>query len=147
MALHARFPLKYDFSIGIKMSLKSKIKQSLIVSEATVFVRADFVKLGGYDQIGRALRELITEQLIVNVGYGVYVKARLSSISGNPIPIVTMTEVGLQLMKKLNIEADVGKFARDYREGKSPQIPMREVIAVRDSNINRRISWAGKVLI
>jgi hypothetical protein len=130
----------------MKYSIKDRVEKSIKVSKAKVFIRADFERFGGYDQVGRALRELIVAKELVKVGYGVYVKAKISSISGNPIPTVTMVDVGLQLMKKMGVKADIGKFARDYRDGKSTQIPMTEVIAVNNPKIKRKIGWNGREL-
>jgi hypothetical protein len=67
-------------------------------------------------------------------------------LSGNPIPSIHLTEVGLQLMKKLGIEADVGYFRILNRDGKSTQVPMRDVIAV-SKPITRKIRWGKKELI
>lgn len=84
--------------------------------------------------------------MILRIGYGVYVKAKISSLSGNPIPTLLLTEIGLQVMKRLGVEADVGYFQRQYRDGKSTQIPMRDVIATRKP-VTRKISLGEKELI
>jgi len=46
----------------------------------------------------------------------------------------------------LGIEADVGYFRRLNRDGKSTQVPMRDVIAV-SKPITRKIRWGKKELI
>lgn len=130
----------------MKYSIKNMINRSIKVSKTKTFIRADFESFGNYEQVGRALRELVIGKELVKVGYGVYVKAKISSISGKPIPTITMVDAGLQLMKKMGVKADVGKFARDYRDGKSTQIPMTEVIAINNSKIKRKIGWNGREL-
>jgi Transcriptional regulator, AbiEi antitoxin len=40
-----------------------------------VFLRADFEDLGGYDQVGRALRQLVRDGRLVKVGQGLYARA------------------------------------------------------------------------
>jgi hypothetical protein len=122
------------------------IGKSIEISKDAVFIRADFKNFGSYAQVGRALKELVVTKKLVKVGYGVYVRSKISSISGKPIPTVTLVVVGLQLMKKFGVKADLGEFARDYRDGKSTQIPMTEVIAIDNSKIKRKISWNGKSL-
>ena len=49
-------------------------------------------------------------------------------------------------MRKLGVKADVGYFQRLYRNGKTTQIPMLEVIAV-GKEITRKISYGSRVLV
>lgn len=44
-----------------------------------------FARLGGEDQIIRALRELVREGRLVRLGYGVYARAERSRLSGRPV--------------------------------------------------------------
>lgn len=59
-----------------KLSLKQQVEQQISRTKQDVFLRADFEQLGGYDQVGRALRELVTEGKLLKIGYGLYAKAR-----------------------------------------------------------------------
>ncbi len=68
-----------------RASLKSRIKTKISQSSRLVFMRADFDRLGGYDQVGRALRELVTEGVLLKIGYGLYAKARLNRLTGSPM--------------------------------------------------------------
>lgn len=129
----------------MKLSIKDRISKSIKASKANVFIRADFKKFGGYDQVGRALKEIIADGDLVKMGYGVYSKAEKSVLSGKPIPIATVTEAGLVVMNKLGVKADVSYFARQYRDGKTTQIPMKEVIAV-SKPITRKIYYGKRVL-
>lgn len=129
----------------MKLSIKDRISKSIKASKANVFIRSDFNKFGSYDQVGRVLKELIDNGDLVKMGYGVYSKAEKSVLSGKPIPVATVTEAGLEVMNKLGIKADVGYFARQYRDGKINQIPMKEVIAV-NKPITRKI-YFGKIVL
>jgi hypothetical protein len=129
----------------MKLSIKDRINKSIKASKANVFIRADFKKFGGYDQVGRALKEVIETGNLVKMGYGVYSKTEKSALSGKPIPVATITEAGLVVMNKLGVKADVGYFARLYRDGKTTQIPMKEVIAV-SKPITRKIYFGKRVL-
>ena len=51
-----------------RISLKSQIATKVSRSRREVFLRADFEKLGGYDQIGRALRQLTADGVLIKVG-------------------------------------------------------------------------------
>ena len=129
----------------MKLSIKYRINKSIKASKANIFIRADFKKFGGYSQVGKVLKELIDNGNLVKMGYGVYSKAEKSALSGKPIPVATITEAGLEVMKKLGVKADIGYFARQYREGLTTQIPMKEVIAV-DKPITRKIYFGKRIL-
>lgn len=127
-----------------KMSPEERIKASLRRSKSEVFLRKDFDKFGNYDRVGRALRSILREGILVRVGYGVYAKARLSSLSGNPIPRATLIEIGLQTMRKLGVNADIGQAARDYRDGKTTQMPMAVIVSVGKSRVARKIGFGKR---
>jgi hypothetical protein len=50
-----------------------------------VFLPREFADLGGEDQVLRALRDLVREKRLVRLGYGVYGRAVVSRLSGEPI--------------------------------------------------------------
>lgn len=116
-----------------KMTLEERIEMSLRRSASKVFVRKDFDKFGGYDQVGRALRGVINKGLLIKAGYGVYVKAKTSTLTGKPIPVVPLIEVGLEALTKLGVKPELGTAAQDYRDGKTTQMPMSAVLNVGSS--------------
>ena len=50
-----------------------------------VFLPREFADLGGEDQVLRVLRILVREKRLVRLGYGVYGRAVVSRLSGDPI--------------------------------------------------------------
>jgi hypothetical protein len=50
-----------------------------------VFLPREFADLGGEDQVLRVLRGLVREGRLVRLGYGVYGRAVVSELSGEPI--------------------------------------------------------------
>lgn len=127
-----------------KFSLEERIEMSIARSKPNVFLRKDFDKFGGYDQVGRALRSTVLKGLLVKAGYGIYVKAKRSSITGNPIPVVPLIQLGLEALTKMGIEADLGVSARDYMSGKSTQMPIAPVVNIGKARIARKIGFGGK---
>lgn len=127
-----------------KMTLEERIRRMISRSKDDVFLRGEFSKFGGYDQVGRALRTLVSQGFIVKGGYGIYVRARASSLSGNPVPVISLVEIGLEALKKMGIKADLGESSRRYRDGKTTQMPMATVIAVSDSRVSRKICFGKK---
>lgn len=128
------------------LTLKDRIKQKIKRSKDKVFLRCEFDRMGGYRQVGRALRELVLDGLLIKAGYGVYVISRKSSITGNIVADASITQVGFTVMQKLGIMADVGLSARLYRAGLTTQIPMAVVLDIGKSRIKRKII-IGKVKV
>lgn len=129
-----------------KLSLVDRIKASIGRSKAEVFLRKDFEKFGDYDQVGRALRSIAKDGRLVRVGYGVYAKARPSVLTGKPIPKASLVVIGLEAMRKLGVNADIGESARAYRDGKSTQIPMATVLSIGKARVVRKIGFGKRVI-
>src|SRR6266446_2513672 len=76
-------------------TLEARLLKRIERTRGDVFLRADFSDLGGYDQVGRALRQLVREGRLVKVGQGLYARAHPSMTSGAPVPVG-----GLQALKE-----------------------------------------------
>jgi hypothetical protein len=126
------------------MTLEERIESSIRRSKSDVFLRRDFDRFGGYDQVGRALRAAIKKGDLVKAGYGVYVRARPSTLTGNPVPVVSLTEIGLVALQKLGIKAAPAKAMTAYQTGATTQMPMATVLNVGGARLNRRIAIGGK---
>lgn len=126
-----------------RMSLEERLELSVKRSKGEVFLRREFDRFGGYDQVGRALRAIIKRGLLVKAGYGVYVKARPSTLTGNPVPVVPLSTIGMTALKKLGVTANPGRAMSAYSSGKSTQMPVATVFNVGKSRVSRRIAVAG----
>ena len=128
-----------------KQTVKEKLKRSIAASSAKVFMRSDFTRFGGYDQVGRELKELEKEGRLVKAGYGVYVKTRKSSISNSRVPASPLVEIGVEAMRKLGKRAEIGgTAARAYQSGETTQIPMSDVVTVAGARVSRKIGFNGR---
>lgn len=111
-------------------------------SNAVVFMRQDFSDLGGYSQVGRVLRVLITKGLLINIGYGLYARARKSTITGKIIPEKSLPDLAKEALKRMGIETTPSSADQAYHSGKSHQVPTGRVIGVR-GRISRKIKYNG----
>jgi hypothetical protein len=50
--------------------LEDRLLKRIDRKRGDVFLRADFEDLGGYDQVGRALRKIVSEGRLVRIGQG-----------------------------------------------------------------------------
>src|SRR6266545_6270135 len=71
-------------------TLRYKISARIARKKDIVFLREDFADLGGYDQVGRILKNLVRAGKIIKIGYGLYAKAKKSSITGEVIPVAPL---------------------------------------------------------
>lgn len=108
---------------------------------AAAFVREDFLDLGDYDQVGRALLELVRRGELVRVGYGIYGKARRSSITGKPVPAKPLIAIATEGLRKVGYKISQSKAAVAYRKGRSTQVPARQALDVGRQRVARAIKF------
>lgn len=115
------------------LTLKSRITLKIRRSNKQVFVRSDFRKLGDYDQVGRALRNLETEGEIIKIGYGLYAKARINRLTGKKMLAAEggFDEVALEALKRLQVNWEPAEAVKAYQSG-STQIPVNTQVVVLD---------------
>ncbi len=67
-------------------TLREKIETRIARKRSEdVFLPREFRDLGGDDQVLRVLRALVQDKRLVRLGYGVYGRAVVSNLSGNPV--------------------------------------------------------------
>ena len=113
-----------------------------------VFIRGDFDDLGGYDQVGRALRKLVADGRLVRLGYGIYAKARQSSITREPMlanrgGFVAAAREALDRLSKSNRQFKGWEPSRaelDYNEGCTTQVPANATVVI-NGRLSRKIRY------
>jgi hypothetical protein len=111
-----------------------------------VFLRDDFADFGAYDVVGRELRKLVGEGVLVQVGYGLYARAKRSVLSGKPIPAAPLIGIGYQALRRLGYSPKPSQAALDYIEGRTMQVPAGDRIAVPGARVKRRIAFGPRVI-
>lgn len=127
-------------------SLKSKVKYRISRNAGVVFVPADFSDLSDRDQVGRALRELVREDVLIRFGRGLYAKARRSSLNNKLVPAKPLPELAREaLTQKLGIEVVSSQEQTNYNSGQSTQVPTGRLIAVK-GRVSRKMAYDGKAI-
>lgn len=121
-------------------TLESRILARIVRKKDSVFLRKDFLDLGGYDQVGRALKHLAENGKLVRIGYGLYSKARVSSLTGETIPTASLPTLAKEALERLGVKIMPSQAELAYNEGRSTQIPTGRLISVK-SRVNRKISF------
>jgi hypothetical protein len=125
-----------------KNTLESKILFRIIRKKESIFLRNDFLDLGGYDQVGRALKYLVDNDKLIRIGYGLFAKVKISTLTGETIPVSPLPSLAKEALVRLGITIIPTKAEKDYNEGRSTQIPTGRLIGVKN-RINRKISFKG----
>jgi hypothetical protein len=105
-----------------------------------VFLTREFADLGGEDQVLRALRGLVREKRLVRLGYGVYGRAVVSRLSGEPLLYSASGFLGAarQALTKLGVNWEPTEAERAYNERRSTQVPVNPVVRVK-GRFSRRL--------
>jgi len=123
------------------MSIRERIVQAISVAKTDVFLRQDFSALGSTSQVTRVLRLLIDNGVIVRISLGVYARAKLSVLTGNPIPAQPIYVLAPEALRRLGIEPRPSRLVRDYNEGKSTQLPAESRINIGKKRTKRKIGF------
>ena len=113
-----------------------------------VFLPREFADLGGEDQVLRALRRLVRDKQLIRLGYGVYGRAVISRLSGEPMLYSPNGLIGAarQALTKLGVQWEPTEAERAYNEGRSTQIPVNPVLRVK-GRFSRRLRDGNTELV
>lgn len=123
-------------------TLESKVRYRISRSKSSVFTPQDLLDLSGRPQIGRVLARLVADGALVKLGYGLYAKARRSSLTDSVIPVKGLPELAREAITKLGLEVLPSKSEEAYNSGLSTQVPTGRVIGVK-GRISRKIGFGG----
>jgi hypothetical protein len=128
----------------MRQTLEIRLLKKIDRKRGDVFLRADFADLGGYDQVGRALRRLVRRGQLMKIGFGLYSRAVKSPFDDRPIPpngLSTLREA----LKRVGIETLPSRSVQDYNEGRTTQVPTGRVVGVL-RRVRRQIGYNGIAL-
>ncbi|WP_248114051.1 DUF6088 family protein [Ralstonia pseudosolanacearum] len=111
-----------------------------------MFLRAEFAGLGSTAQVGRALRSLMADGVLVRLGLGVYAKTKRSILSGVPIPIKPVEMLATVALKKLGVEVAPSQATQDYNNGSTTQLPAGIVLNTAQRRVSRKLGFGGQVV-
>jgi hypothetical protein len=132
-----------------RKTLREKIEARIASKPGEdVFLPREFRDLGGGDQVLRVVRTLVHEKRLVRLGYGVYGRAVVSSLSGDPVLFAQNGFQGAvrQALTKLGVAWEPTEAERAYNEGRSTQVPVNPVVRVK-GRFSRRLSDGNRELV
>jgi hypothetical protein len=124
-------------------SLLYKIEQHIKKASFRVFMPKDFVSLGSYRQISRALQKLIEQHELVKIGFGLYAKAYVSPYIEEPLLVDGFDTVAREALDRMQVQWEPGSAEQEYNAGKTQQVPTQNVVRLK-SRLRRNIQYQGR---
>lgn len=124
-----------------RKTLRAKIEDRIAKKkDNSVFLTREFAGLGGETQVLRALRDLVRDGKLVRLGYGVYGRAIISRLSGEPLLYSPggFRSASREALTKLGVKWEPTESERAYNEGRSTQISFNPVLRVK-GRFSRRL--------
>lgn len=120
-------------------TLRGKVEARIAERRDDAFLPREFRDLGGEDQVLRVLREMVRDGCLVRLGYGVYGRAEISPLSGEPMLAARDGFIGAarQALDKLGVKWEPTEFQRAYNEGRSTQVPVNPAVRVKGRFVRR----------
>ncbi|MGI4814839.1 MAG: DUF6088 family protein [Janthinobacterium lividum] len=128
------------------MVIEDRLRISVAKHASDVFLRTDFARFGSEAQVGRALRRLVDDGVLVKLGVGVYAKAKKSVLSGLPIPVQPVEILAKKALAKMGVRMYPRENVALYNAGKTTQLPAGTVINIGNRRIVRKIGFGKKVV-
>jgi hypothetical protein len=131
-----------------RKTLREKVETRIARKRDNVFLTREFRDLGGEDQVLRVLRTLVREKRLLRLGYGVYGRAFISSMSGAPVLYSPDGFAGAarQALTKLGVPWESSEAEKAYNEGRSTQVPVNPVVRVK-GRFSRQLRYGNSELV
>ncbi|KUL29937.1 S-adenosylhomocysteine hydrolase [Chlorobium limicola] len=126
------------------MNMKERMIRSITMRRGEIIMRSDFTRMGSQSQISRLLADFVSEGRLVRLGYGIFAKSRISSISGKAVPREPLEVLAQEAFRRLMIEAKPGKAQREYTSGQSTQVPVQAVFDTGQRRISRKLTVGNR---
>ena len=93
----------------VQANTKTRMAMSIASSRSEVFLRSYFDRFGSSSRVTRAIQDFIKDGRLVRFGYGVYVKARPSSTTGQPVPRAPLENLIQETLGALSVKFELGQ--------------------------------------
>ncbi len=129
-------------------TLRDRMARRVAKKKCEVFLPEDFADLGGRRQVQRALRQLVDAGVLVRLGWGLYGRAEVNALTGEPMLAAPGGFIGAarEALDRLGVQWEVSQDEIELREGRSTQISVRPATRIL-SRFSRRVTYKGRELL
>jgi hypothetical protein len=125
-----------------RFTLRQRVEARIARRRDDAFLTREFLDLGGTRQVLRVLSELTEQGKLIRLGYGVYGRAEISSLTNQPMLAGHgFGPVARQALDKLKVRWEPTTWERAYNEGRSTQVPMTARVRLRGSRFSRKLRY------
>lgn len=130
------------------MTAVDRIFAKIKSSKRYVFERKDFDEIASYDQVGRALNQLIERGCLMKIGYGLYTKAKLNSLTGRPMPTNPggTDAILREVLTMKGVDYQIDELSLKSINGEITQIPASVQYSWDTKQFNRKLTVGSRVL-
>jgi hypothetical protein len=129
----------------MKQILETQLLKRIKESRGDVFLRRDFEDLGNYAQIGRALRELVKQERLMKIGFGLYSRTIRSPLDRSVVIPPNGLSTLREALNRVGIEVFPSRSLLDYNAGRTTQIPTGRVVGVK-RRVRRKVGYNGFIM-
>lgn len=109
-------------------------------------LRKDFDDLASYRQISRVIAKFVVQNKLVKIGAGIYAKSYISKYSDIPLIKNGTDTTFREALTRLGVAFESGTAEKEYNEGKSSQVPVKNIVKLKN-RCRRRIGYRNCKLI
>lgn len=130
------------------MTATDRIAQKIKRSRRYVFERKDFDGYASYDQIGRVLKKLVDKGVLMKIGYGLYTKSTINSLTSQPMPSNPggTDAIMREILKLRGVDFELDAMSLKSVNGQSTQIPASFKYKWNAKHFNRSLKVGNRVL-
>ena len=130
------------------MTATDRIYQKIKRSRRYVFERKDFDNYASYDQVGRVLKQLVDKGILMKIGYGLYTKAAINSLTNKPMPTSPggTDAIMREILKLRGVDFEMDAMSLRSINGESTQIPASIKYSWDAKQFNRNLKVGNRVL-
>ncbi|GAA4315734.1 hypothetical protein GCM10023143_27270 [Compostibacter hankyongensis] len=78
--------------------------------------------------------------MLIKIGYGLYAKTKVSTLTGVRLPAAPLPSLAKDALKRLGVKVGPTRAELDYQAGRSNQVPTGRLIGVK-KRISRKIGF------
>lgn len=131
------------------MTTADRIAKQIRRSRRYVFERKDFGNYASYDQVGRALKQLVEKGELMKIGYGLYTKATINSLTKKPMPTNPggTDAILREILRLRGVDYELDSMSLKSINGQSTQIPASIKYKWDPKQFNRCLKIGNRVLV
>lgn len=130
------------------MTATDRIYKKIKRSRRYVFERKDFDNYASYSQIGRVLKKLVDKGVLMKIGYGLYTKSTINSLTNKPMPMNPggTDAIMREVLKLRGVDFEMDAISLKSINGQSTQIPASIRYTWDSKHFNRSLKVGNRVL-